>query len=122
PPGAEWVLCYPGVPAICLHGVAHGLWNPGCTAPARLVSPFSRFVTGIEIHPAAKLGQGLFIDHGMGIVIGETAEVGENVSLLQGVTLGGTSVRREERHPTLGDNVTVGAAPTTLGGFPIGPP
>ena len=116
----EVVLCYPGVHAIWLHRVAHGLWNHGWTTPARLVSHFSRFVTGIEIHPAAKLGQGLFIDHGMGIVIGETAEVGENVSLLQGVTLGGTSVRREKRHPTLGDNVTVGAGATILGGFTIG--
>jgi serine O-acetyltransferase len=116
----EVVLCYPGVHAIWLHRVAHALWNGGWTTPARLVSHFNRFVTGIEIHPAAKLGQGLFIDHGMGLVIGETAEVGENVSLLQGVTLGGTSVRREKRHPTLGDNVTVGANATILGGFTIG--
>jgi serine O-acetyltransferase len=116
----EVVLCYPGVHAIWLHRVAHWLWNHGWATPARLVSHFSRFVTGIEIHPAAKLGPGLFIDHGMGIVIGETAEVGENVSLLQGVTLGGTSVRREKRHPTLGDNVTVGAGATILGGFTIG--
>lgn len=116
----EVVLCYPGVHAIWLHRVAHWLWNHGGATPARLVSHFSRFVTGIEIHPAAKLGPGLFIDHGMGIVIGETAEVGENVSLLQGVTLGGTSVRREKRHPTLGDNVTVGAGATILGGFTIG--
>ena len=116
----EVVLCYPGVHAIWLHRVAHALWNGGWTTLARLVSHFNRFVTGIEIHPAAKLGQGLFIDHGMGLVIGETAEVGENVSLLQGVTLGGTSVRREKRHPTLGDNVTVGANATILGGFTIG--
>ena len=116
----EVVLCYPGVHAIWLHRVAHALWNGGWTTPARLVSHFNRFVTGIEIHPAAKLGQGLFIDHGMGLVIGETAEVGENVSLLQGVTLGGPSVRREKRHPTLGDNVTVGANATILGGFTIG--
>ncbi|HEU5191795.1 MAG TPA: serine O-acetyltransferase [Methylomirabilota bacterium] len=116
----EVVLCYPGVHAIWLHRIAHALWNGGLTTLGRLVSHFSRFVTGIEIHPAAKLGQGLFIDHGMGLVIGETAEVGENVSLLQGVTLGGTSVRREKRHPTLGDNVTVGANATILGGFTIG--
>jgi serine O-acetyltransferase len=77
-------------------------------------------VTGIEIHPAAKLGPGLFIDHGMGIVIGETAEIGANVSLLQGVTLGGTSTRREKRHPTLGNNVTVGAGAKIIGGFTIG--
>jgi serine O-acetyltransferase len=116
----EVVLCYPGVHAIWLHRVAHRLWNHGWMTPARLVSHFSRFLTGIEIHPAAKLGPGLFIDHGMGLVIGETAEVGENVSLLQGVTLGGTSVRREKRHPTLGDNVTVGAGAAILGGFTIG--
>src|SRR5262245_22295874 len=116
----EVVLCYPGVHAIWLHRVAHGLWNHGWTTPARLVAHGSRFLTGIEIHPAAKLGPGLFIDHGMGIVIGETAEVGENVSLLQGVTLGGTSVRREKRHPTLGDNVVVGAGAKILGSFTIG--
>jgi serine O-acetyltransferase len=103
------VLCYPGVHAIWLHRVAHRLWNAGWRTLGRVVPHVNRFATGIEIHPAAKLGPGLFIDHGMGIVIGETAEVGENVSLLQGVTLGGTSVRREKRHPTLGDNAAVGA-------------
>ena len=116
----EVVLCYPGVHAIWFHRVAHRLWGAGWTTAARLVAHLSRFLTGIEIHPAAKLGPGLFIDHGMGIVIGETAEVGENVSLLQGVTLGGTSVRREKRHPTLGDNVTVGAGAKVLGSFTIG--
>jgi serine O-acetyltransferase len=116
----EVVLCYPGVHAIWMHRVAHALWRHAWFTPARLVSHLSRFLTGIEIHPAAKLGPGLFIDHGMGLVIGETAEVGENVSLLQGVTLGGTSVRREKRHPTLGDNVTVGAGASILGGFTIG--
>jgi serine O-acetyltransferase len=116
----EVVLCYPGVHAIWLHRVAHALWGRGWFTPSRIISHLGRFLTGIEIHPAAKLGPGLFIDHGMGIVIGETAEVGENVSLLQGVTLGGTSVRREKRHPTLGDNVTVGAGAKILGGFTIG--
>src|SRR4029434_9456702 len=116
----EVLLCYPGVHALAFHRLAHAMWRHGWTIPARFLSHVSRFVTGIEIHPAAKLGPGLFIDHGMGIVIGETAEVGENVSLLQGVTLGGTSVRREKRHPTLGDNVTVGANATILGGFTIG--
>jgi len=116
----EVVLCYPGVHAIWFHRVAHRLWGAGWTTTARLVAHLSRFLTGVEIHPAAKLGPGLFIDHGMGIVIGETAEVGENVSLLQGVTLGGTSVRREKRHPTLGDNVTVGAGAKVLGSFTIG--
>ena len=116
----EVVLAYPGVHAIWIHRVAHRLWNAGWRTLARFVAHLGRFLTGIEIHPAAKLGPGLFIDHGMGIVIGETAEVGQNVSLLQGVTLGGTSVRREKRHPTLGDNVTVGAGAKILGGFTIG--
>ncbi|HET6367168.1 MAG TPA: serine O-acetyltransferase [Pseudomonadales bacterium] len=116
----EVVLAYPGVHAIWIHRVAHRLWNAGWQTLARFVAHLGRFLTGIEIHPAAKLGPGLFIDHGMGIVIGETAEVGKNVSLLQGVTLGGTSVRREKRHPTLGDNVTVGAGAKILGGFTIG--
>jgi serine O-acetyltransferase len=116
----EVVLCYPGVHAIWAHRVAHALWSAGWTTLARLVAHASRFVTGIEIHPGAKLGQGLFIDHGMGVVIGETAEVGDNVSLLQGVTLGGTSSKREKRHPTVGDNVTVGAGAAILGAFTIG--
>jgi len=116
----EVVLCYPGVHAIWAHLVSHALWGAGWTTTARLLSHLSRFLTGIEIHPAAKLGSGLFIDHGMGIVIGETAEVGQNVSLLQGVTLGGTSNKREKRHPTLGDHVMVGAGAKILGGFTIG--
>ena len=116
----EVVLCYPGVLAIWIHRVAHRLWRSGWLSTARLVSHLGRFVTGIEIHPAAVLGPGLFIDHGMGMVIGETAEVGENVTLLQGVTLGGTSLRREKRHPTLGDNVVVGAGAKILGSFTIG--
>jgi serine O-acetyltransferase len=116
----EVVLAYPGVHAIWIHRLAHPLWNASWHTLARFVAHLGRFLTGIEIHPAAKLGPGLFIDHGMGIVIGETAEVGQNVSLLQGVTLGGTSVRREKRHPTLGDNVTVGAGAKILGGFTIG--
>lgn len=116
----EVVLCYPGVHAIWAHRVSHALWGAGWTTTARLLSHVSRFLTGIEIHPAAKIGSGLFIDHGMGIVIGETAEVGQNVSLLQGVTLGGTSNKREKRHPTLGDHVMVGAGAKILGGFTIG--
>jgi len=107
----EVLLCYPGVHALAVHRVAHRLWNRGWTTTARFASHVSRFLTGIEIHPAAKVGPGLFIDHGLGVVIGETAEVGENVTILQGVTLGGTSLRREKRHPTLGDNVVVGAGP-----------
>ncbi len=116
----EVVLCYPGVHAIWLHRIAHGLWRRGWLVVARFVSHVGRFLTGIEIHPAARLGPGLFIDHGMGVVIGETAEVGENVTILHGVTLGGTSVKREKRHPTLADNVVVGAGAKILGAFTIG--
>jgi serine O-acetyltransferase len=116
----EVVLCYPGVHAIWFHRVAHRLWGAGWRTAARFLSHVSRFLTGIEIHPAARLGPGLFIDHGMGVVIGETAEIGENVTLLQGVTLGGTSLKREKRHPTLGDNVVVGAGAKIIGAFKIG--
>jgi serine O-acetyltransferase len=116
----EVVLCCPGVHAIWFHRLAHPLWKAGWHTLARFLSHVSRFMTGVEIHPAAVLGPGLFIDHGMGVVIGETAEVGENVSILQGVTLGGTSTKREKRHPTLGDNVVVGAGAKIIGGFRIG--
>ncbi|HSE03378.1 MAG TPA: serine O-acetyltransferase [Methylomirabilota bacterium] len=116
----EVVLCSPGVHAIWIHRVAHGLWRGGWQLAARWVSHVGRFLTGVEIHPAAVLGPGLFIDHGMGVVIGETAEVGENVSILQGVTLGGTSLKREKRHPTIGDNVMIGAGAKVIGGFTIG--
>ena len=113
----EVLLCYPGVHALAFHRFAHAIWRRGFTVPARFMSHIARFLTGIEIHPAAKLGPGLFIDHGMGVVIGETSEVGENVTLLQGVTLGGTSLKREKRHPTLGNNVVVGAGAKIIGGF-----
>ncbi len=116
----EVVLCGPGVHAIWIHRLAHALWRAGWRLSGRWVSHVGRFLTGIEIHPAAVLGPGLFIDHGMGVVIGETAEVGENVSILQGVTLGGTSVKREKRHPTIGDNVSIGAGAKVIGGFTIG--
>ena len=116
----EVILCYPGVHALAFHRLAHAIWRRGFTVPARFMSHIARFLTGIEIHPAARLGPGLFIDHGMGVVIGETAEVGENVTLLQGVTLGGTSLKREKRHPTLGNNVVVGAGAKIIGGFKIG--
>ena len=116
----EVLLCYPGVHALALHRVAHAIWRRGWTITARFLSHIARFLTGIEIHPAARLGPGLFIDHGMGVVIGETAEVGENVTLLQGVTLGGTSLKREKRHPTLGNNVVVGAGAKIIGAFKIG--
>ncbi|HEY3068578.1 MAG TPA: serine O-acetyltransferase [Methylomirabilota bacterium] len=116
----EILFCYPGVHALAFHRLAHRLWRAGWLTTARFVSHVGRFATGIEIHPAARLGPGLFIDHGMGVVIGETAEVGENVTLLQGVTLGGTSLKREKRHPTLGDNVVVGAGAKVIGAFRIG--
>jgi serine O-acetyltransferase len=116
----EVLLCYPGVHALAFHRMAHAIWRRGWTISARFLSHVCRFLTGIEIHPAARIGPGLFIDHGMGVVIGETAEVGENVTLLQGVTLGGTSLKREKRHPTLGDNVVVGAGAKIIGAFKIG--
>jgi serine O-acetyltransferase len=116
----EVLLCYPGVHALAFHRLAHRLWGAGWTSLARFISHVARFFTGIEIHPAARLGRGLFIDHGMGVVIGETAEVGNNVTLLQGVTLGGTSLQREKRHPTLGDSVVVGAGATVLGAIAVG--
>ena len=116
----EVLLCYPGVHALWFHRVAHGLWVRGRVVAGRFVSHLGRFFTGIEIHPGATIGPGLFIDHGMGVVIGETTEIGENVTLYQGVTLGGTSLRREKRHPTLGNNVVVGAGAAILGAITIG--
>lgn len=116
----EVLLCYPGVHALAFHRVAHRLWHLGWRTTARVVSHVARSVTGIEIHPAARIGPGLFIDHGMGVVIGETSEIGDNVTLLQGVTLGGTSLKREKRHPTLGNNVVVGAGAKIIGAFTIG--
>jgi serine O-acetyltransferase len=116
----EALFCYPGVHALAFHRLAHRLWGAGWFASGRFVSHVSRFLTGIEIHPAARLGPGLFIDHGMGVVIGETAEVGRNVTLYQGVSLAGTSLKREKRHPTLGDNVVVGAGAKIIGAILIG--
>lgn len=116
----EVLLCYPGVHALGFHRFAHRLWRAGWPVTARFVSHVSRFLTGIEIHPAARLGPGVFIDHGMGVVIGETAEVGENVTLYQGVTLGGTSLKREKRHPTLERNVVVGTGAAVMGAITVG--
>jgi serine O-acetyltransferase len=116
----EVVLCYPGVHALAFHRLAHRLWRGGWMLPARLVSHLSRFVTGIEIHPAARVGQGVFIDHGMGVVVGETAEIGDDVTLYQGVTLGGTSLKREKRHPTLERNVVVGTGAAVMGALRVG--
>jgi serine O-acetyltransferase len=108
------------VQALLVYRAAHALHEAGVPVVPMTLSYASRAVTGVEIHPAAKIGPGLFIDHGMGIVIGETAEIGNDVSLLQGVTLGGTSTRREKRHPTLRDNVTVGAGAKIIGAITIG--
>src|SRR5262245_54657067 len=116
----EVVLCYPGVHALAFHRLAHRLWGAGWLVTARVVSHVSRFVTGIEIHPGARIGQGVFIDHGMGVVIGETAEVGEGCILYKGVVLGGTSMERTVRHPQLGPHVVVGSNACILGGIEIG--
>ncbi len=116
----EVLTTYPGVHALALHRLAHWLWNLDLKWLARFLSQTNRFLTGIEIHPGAKIGRRLFIDHGMGVVIGETAEVGDDCTLYQGVTLGGTSWRKEKRHPTLGNNVVVGAGAKVLGPLRIG--
>ena len=116
----EIVLCYPGFHAVLLHRVAHALYGGGWFTPARMVSQFSRMMTGIEIHPGAKIGRRFFIDHGMGVVIGETAEVGDDVLLYQGVTLGGTGKVTGKRHPTLGNGVVVGTGAKILGNIRIG--
>ncbi|NML45022.1 serine O-acetyltransferase [Ramlibacter sp. G-1-2-2] len=117
----EVVTCYPGLHALLLHRVAHGLWLRDFRWVGRLVSQLSRWLTGIEIHPGAKIGNGVFIDHGMGVVIGETAEIGDGCTIYQGVTLGGTSLTKgSKRHPTLGRNVVVGAGAKVLGGFEVG--
>ena len=116
----EILTCYPGFQILFYHRAAHWLWTHGLRLPARVISQIGRFFTGIEIHPGARIGPGFFIDHGMGVVIGETAEVGENVTLYHGVTLGGTSWRKEKRHPTIGNNVVVGAGAKILGPFTVG--
>jgi serine O-acetyltransferase len=116
----EVVLAYPGVHAIWFHRAAHWLWNHQLKLLARLVSEFSRGLTGIEIHPGAKIGRRLFIDHGMGVVIGETTEIGDDVLIYQGVTLGGTSLRKEKRHPTIEDHVMISAGAAVIGPVRIG--
>jgi serine O-acetyltransferase len=116
----EIILCYPGVHAVLAHRISHWLWNLGLKLLARGLSHLTRFLTGIEIHPGARIGPGLFIDHGMGVVIGETAEIGSCVTMYHGVTLGGTSLNKGKRHPTLEDNVVVGAGAKVLGGITIG--
>ncbi|MCS7201424.1 MAG: serine O-acetyltransferase [Dictyoglomus sp.] len=116
----EVILCYPGFHAILIHRFAHFLWKMKIPVIPRLISHISRFLTGIEIHPGAKIGKGFFIDHGMGVVIGETTEIGDNVLLYQGVTLGGTGREKGKRHPTIGNNVVIGAGAKILGPITIG--
>ncbi len=115
----EVLFLYPGLHAVMAHHLAHGLWGRGWRFAARLVSQVARFVTGIEIHPGAVIGKRLFIDHGMGVVIGETAEIGDDVVIYHGVTLGGTALHRGKRHPTLGNRVVVGAGASILGPITI---
>lgn len=117
----EVITCYPGLHAVWFHRLSHGLWNFGLKWIARLLSMVSRWVTGIEIHPAAKIGKRVFLDHGLGIVIGETAEIGDDCTIYQGVTLGGTSLYKGvKRHPTLGKGVVISAGAKVLGGFTVG--
>ncbi len=116
----EVALLYSGFHAVLMYRGAHLLQKKGWVIPARAVSQLAKFLTGIEIHPGAEIGRGLFIDHGTGVVIGETAVIGDNCTLYQGVTLGGTGKQTGKRHPTLGDNVMVGAGAKILGGFTVG--
>lgn len=116
----EVVCCYSGLHAIWLHRISHALYLRGWVLIPRIISNLGRFLTGIEIHPGATIGEGLFIDHGTGIVIGETAEIGRNVTLYQGVTLGGTGKEKGKRHPTIGNNVVVASGAKVLGSFTVG--
>src|SRR5688572_13140367 len=117
----EVLTCYPGLHAIYIHKLAHWLWRSGLRWLARFTSHAGRFLTGIEIHPAAKIGRRVFIDHGFGVVIGETAEVGDGCTIYQGVTLGGTSLSKgAKRHPTLANGVIIGAGAKVLGAFTVG--
>jgi serine O-acetyltransferase len=116
----EILFCYPGFHAILFHRLAHKLYKAGFTTLARIISQISRFLTGIEIHPGAQIGRRFFIDHGMGVVIGETTVIGDDCLLYQGVTLGGTGKERGKRHPTLGNHVVVGSGAKVLGNITIG--
>ncbi|HDQ46384.1 MAG TPA: serine O-acetyltransferase [bacterium] len=123
PAARSWIevlCCYPGLHALWMHRTAHWLWRHRCRLLARLISQWNRFTTQIEIHPGAKIGRRFFIDHGAGVVIGETTEIGDNVLLYQGVVLGGTSLKKEKRHPTLGNDAVVGAGAILLGPIRIG--
>jgi len=117
---AELVLCYPGVHAVWGYRASHWLWGRDRKLLARICSALAEILTGVDIHPGAQLGSGLFIDHGNGVVIGETAEVGADVTIYHGVTLGGTSLQRGKRHPTVGDRVTIGAGAKVLGPITVG--
>lgn len=116
----EVLLCYPGLHAILAYRLAHWFYRHKRFVIARFISQVARFLTGIEIHPGAKIGEGLFIDHGSGVVIGETAEIGDNVTLFQGVTLGGTGKEKGKRHPTIGNNVMISTGAKILGSFMVG--
>ena len=116
----EVIFCYPGLHALWFHRLAHFLWCHRLKLLARFVSHINRFLTGIEIHPGARIGSRFFIDHGAGVVIGETAEVGDDVLMYQGVVLGGTSLKKEKRHPTIGNNVVMGTGSVALGAITIG--
>ena len=116
----EVVLCYPGLHAVWFYRIAHWFYRKKMYTVARIISHISRLVTGIEIHPGAKIGRRFFIDHGMGVVIGETTEIGDNVLMYQGVVLGGTSLEKKKRHPTLENNVVIGAGAIVLGAINIG--
>ncbi len=116
----EVLLCYPGLHAILWHRLSHALWRRGLKLPARFLSNVNRTLTGIEIHPGAQIGARVFIDHGMAVMIGETAVIGDNVTLYQGVTLGGVSLDPGKRHPTIEDDVVVGAGAAVLGPFTVG--
>jgi len=114
------IFASPGFHAVVAHRVAHSMWKKNIKFPARLMSHITRFLTGVEIHPGAGIGKGFFIDHGMGVVIGETSEIGDNVTVYHGVTLGGTNYTRDKRHPTVRNNVTIGAGAKILGPLTIG--
>ncbi|MFC1666263.1 serine O-acetyltransferase [Candidatus Omnitrophota bacterium] len=116
----EVILCYPGLHALWSHRIAHFFYINRVSVIARIISHISRFLTGIEIHPGAKIGRRVFIDHGMGVVIGETAEIGNNALIYKGVVLGGTSLEKEKRHPTIGNNVVIGSNTCVLGPITIG--
>ena len=116
----EVFFCYSGFHALTMHRVSHWLWFHKLKSLARINAMLARFFTGVEIHPAAKIGRRFFIDHGMGVVIGETDEVGDDVTIYHGVTLGGVSLKKEKRHPTIGNNVIIGAGAKVLGPFKVG--